>query len=255
MQHIIVVASQKGGVGKTPTSVNLGFALARRPGTRVLLVDMDPQASLTEYLVAEETYEQEETVYNAIMDIKAIDPIEIHPTLHLLNAHDQLFEAEYKLLTKSNPDGRLKAVLTQYDHDYVVIDTPPNLGLLTRNALGAAHQVLIPVRPELIAYRTLKRLRDTLNDVTKSGLNTGLKIWWILPSVVDLRTKHHQEILEGLKMEYKELIYPEPSKATTKYNDAVVEKSDISVLDAELGKYWDRVAATHPAIKGREVVA
>ena len=103
--HIIAVASQKGGVGKTPISVNLAFALARRPHTKVLLVDTDPQASLTEYLLAEETYEQETTVYNAIMSIEPIAPVEIRERLHLLNAHDELFEAEFRLPSMPNPDA------------------------------------------------------------------------------------------------------------------------------------------------------
>src|SRR5579859_1273569 len=200
--EIITVASQKGGVGKTPASVNLAFALARRPGTRVLLVDVDPQASLTEYLLAEETYEQEITIYNAIMDIEPIAPMEIRTNLHLLNAHDELFEAEFRLPGMPNPDGRLRAVLDLYNYDFCVIDTPPNLGLLTRNALGAARQVLIPVKTELTAQRTLKRLHSTLEDVRKSGLNRNMAVWWILPTLYDSRKAHHKEILQSIQMEY-----------------------------------------------------
>ncbi|HEY4036714.1 MAG TPA: AAA family ATPase, partial [Ktedonobacteraceae bacterium] len=80
--------------------------------------------------MAEETYLEETTVYNAIMDMQPIAPIEIRENLHLLNAHDQLFEAEYRLISMSNPDGRLKVVLEMYNYDFCVIDTPPNLGLL-----------------------------------------------------------------------------------------------------------------------------
>lgn len=249
--EIITVGAQKGGAGKTPVSANLAFALARRPNTRVLLVDTDPQASLTEYLLAEETYQEETTVYNAIMNIEPIAPIAINEHLHLLNAHDELFEAEYKLLTLSNPDGRLKTVLEMYNYHFCVIDTPPNLGLLTRNALGAAHQVLIPVKTEITAHRTLKRFYSTLEDIRKSGLNRKLSVWWILPTQHEPATAHHKEILEAMCTEYGEKVYPEPSRKTTKYNDATTMRTDVSALDKRLGEYWDRLAATHPVLNGR----
>lgn len=249
--EIITVGAQKGGAGKTPVSANLAFALARRPNTRVLLVDTDPQASLTEYLLAEETYQEETTVYNAIMNIEPIAPIAISEHLHLLNAHDELFEAEYKLLTLSNPDGRLKTVLEMYNYDFCIIDTPPNLGLLTRNALGAAHQVLIPVKTEITAHRTLKRFYSTLEDIRKSGLNRKLSVWWILPTQHEPTTAHHKEILEAMCVEYGEKVYPEPSRKTTKYNDATTMRTDVSTLDKRLGEYWDRLAATHPVLNER----
>lgn len=249
--EIITVGAQKGGAGKTPVSANLAFALARRPNTKVLLVDTDPQASLTEYLLAEDTYQEETTVYNAIMDIQPIAPIEINESLHLLNAHDQLFEAEYRLISMPNPDGRLKAVLEMYNYDFCVIDTPPNLGLLTRNALAAAQQVLIPVKTEITAHRTLKRFHSTLEDIRKSGLNKKLNVWWILPTQHESTILHHREILEVMRIEYGEKVYPEASRKTTKYNDATAMRTDVSVLDKHLGEYWDRLASTHPALNGR----
>lgn len=247
---IIAVASQKGGVGKTPTSVNLAFAFGRA-GYKVLLVDTDPQASLTEYLIASATYEQDITLYNALLDIEAIEPIGITDNIHLLNSSDDLFAAEYKLLTGGNPDGRLKVILEHYkgEYDFCVIDTPPNLGLLTRNALGAANQVFIPIKTEITAQRTLKRFFDTLNDVYKSGLNRGFKVWYILPTMYDSRLNHHNDILKAIQIQYKEQVYPEPSKLSTKYNDATTSKQDVGALDATLGKYWDRIVATHPSIR------
>ena len=247
--QIITVGNQKGGVGKTPVSVNIAFALARRSDTRVLLVDTDPQASLTEHFLAEDTYQEATTIYDAIMQIEPIAPVEIRPNLHLLNAHDELFEAEYKLPAMPNPDGRLKTVLNMYNYDFCVIDTPPNLGLLTRNALGAAHHVLIPVKTELNSQRTLKRFLTTLEDIRKSGLNRDISVWWILPTLYDTRKAHHKEILEAIKFTYNNTVYPEPSKDTTKYNDAGTMKTDISTLDKSLGEYWDRIAATYPSIR------
>jgi chromosome partitioning protein len=211
------------------------------------MVDTDPQASLTEYLIAEETYTQEETIYNAIMNIEPIAPLEIRENIHLLNAHDELFEAEFRLPGMPNPDGRLKAVLEQYNYDFCIIDTPPNLGLLTRNALGAADQVLIPIKTELTAQRTLKRFYNTLDDIRKSGLNRKIAVWCILPTLYDSRKAHHKEILQSIQLEYKEQVYIEPSKETTKYNDATTMKTDVNELDHSLGEYWNRLATTHPA--------
>lgn len=251
--EIIAIASQKGGVGKTPATVNLAFALARRPGTKVLMVDTDPQASLTEYLIAEETYEQELTVYNAIMKIEPVAPLEIKDNIHLLNAHDELFEADYRLPGMPNPDGRLRAVLEMYNYDFVVIDTPPNLGLLTRNALGAAKTILIPIKTEITAQRTLKRFFSTLDDVRKSGLNRNIAVWWILPTLYDSRNAHHREILQSLQIQYGPQVYPEASRQATKYNDATTAKTDVNELDKTLGQFWDRLANTHPSVKPAEV--
>lgn len=247
--EIITVGAQKGGAGKTPISANLAYAFARRSNTRVLLVDTDPQASLSEYLLGAETYQQEITVYNAIMDIKPIAPMEITENLHFLNTHDELAEAEYKLLSKSNADGRLKTVLEMYNYDFCIIDTPPNLGLLTRNALGAAKQVLIPIKPEISYYRSLKRFYATLDDVKQSGLNRNVQVWYILITQYEPQTGHHNDILEVIRTEYKEKVYTEPSRKTTKYNDATLMKTDVSKLDKHLGEYWDRFTETHPALR------
>jgi chromosome partitioning protein len=134
-----------------------------------------------------------------------------------------------------------------YNYDFCVIDTPPNLGLLTRNALGAAQTVLIPVKTEITAQRTLKRFFTTLDDVRKSGLNRHIKVWWILPTLYDSRKAHHREILQSLSMEYGPQVYPEPAKETTKYNDATTAKTDTNDLDKTLGEYWNRLAQTHPS--------
>src|SRR5436190_1880291 len=247
----IAIGGQKGGGGKTPYAANLAFTLARRPTTRVLLIDLDSQASLSEYLLGDEAYDKEVTIYNAIMELRKIEPIELKENLHFLSAHDELFEADYRLFGMSNPDGRLKTVLKQYEHtyDFCVIDCPPNLGLLARNALGAAQQVLIPSKPEVSHFRTLKRLHATLEDVRKSGLNPDLEVWWIVVTQYEPTTGHHQDILEAVKAAYKEKIYPEISHKTTKYSDANLMKTDVSTLDKNLGYFWDRLAATHPALK------
>ena len=241
----IAVANQKGGVGKTPTAVNLSFALARA-GYRVLLVDLDPQGSLREYLLADQADIQEITVYNALSDLQRIEPLSIASRIALLPAHDELAGAELELPSKVNGQKRLAKVLSFYqsDYDFCVLDCPPSLGILTINALASAHTVLIPVKTEISAERALKRMKSTIKDIQHSDLNSGLTVWGILPTIYDSRKAHHREVLQALQHKYGHEVYSEPSRETTKYNDATVLKADVSALDKALGAYWDTLAAT-----------
>lgn len=241
--QIVAIANQKGGVGKTPTTVNLGYALARA-GKRVLLVDLDPQGSLSEYFLVEQAEAQDTTIYNALIDIKRIEPFVINDRVHLLPAHDELSAAELELPSKPNAQKRLAKVLSFYQYDFCLVDCPPNLGIFTVNALAAAHQVLIPSKTELSSERTIKLIMRTIADVQQSDLNAGLIIWGILPTLFNSRKAHHNEVLLAMKYKHGEKVYQEPSKETTRYNDAFTARTDVSVFDKELGKYWDRIAAT-----------
>lgn len=243
--RIIAIANQKGGVGKTPTTVNLSFALARA-GYKILLVDLDPQGSLSEYFLADEADIQEVTVYNALIDLGRIEPLPITKQISLLPAHDELAGAELELPSKVNGQKRLAKVLSFYqsEYDFCVLDCPPSLGILTINALSSAHQVVIPVKTEISAERALKRIKSTIKDIQQSDLNGQLTIWGILPTIYDSRKAHHNEVLQALRYKYGEEVYKEPSKETTKYNDATVLKTDVSALDKALAGYWDTLAAT-----------
>jgi chromosome partitioning protein len=243
--RIIAIANQKGGVGKTPTTVNLSFALART-GYKILLVDLDPQGSLSEYFLADQADIQEVTVYNALSDLQRIEPLAITKQIALLPAHDELAGAELELPSKVNGQKRLAQVLNFYqaDYDFCVLDCPPSLGILTINALASAHQVVIPVKTEISAERALKRIKNTIKDIQQSALNGQLTIWGILPTIYDSRKAHHNEVLQALRYKYGKEVYQEPSRETTKYNDATVLKADVSALDKALAAYWDRLAAT-----------
>jgi chromosome partitioning protein len=243
--RIIAIANQKGGVGKTPTTVNVAFALARA-GYKILLVDLDPQGSLSEYFLADQADIQEVTVYNALSDLQRIDPLAITAHIALLPAHDELAGAELELPSKVNSQKRLAKVLSFYQgaFDFCLLDCPPSLGILTINALASAHQVVIPVKTEISAERALKRIKNTIKDIQESDLNGTLAIWGILPTIYDSRKAHHKEVLQALHYKYGEEVYQEPSRETTKYNDATVLKADVSTLDKALAAYWDTLAAT-----------
>ena len=252
MAKTIAIANQKGGVGKTPTTVHVAFALARA-GYTILLVDFDPQGSLSEYFLADQADIQEVTVYNALSDLQRIEPLSITSQIALLPAHDELAGAELELPSKVHGQKRLARVLRFYqaDYDFCLIDCPPSLGILTINALASAHQVVIPVKTEISAERALKRIKNTIKDIQESDLNGSLTIWGILPTLYNITKAHHKEVLEALRFKYGAEVYEEPSRDTTKYNDATVLKTDVSVLDKALGAYWDRLAAT--LVEGRKV--
>jgi chromosome partitioning protein len=241
--RILAIANQKGGVGKTPTTVNLAFALARS-GSKIILVDLDPQGSLSEYFLADQADIQDITVYNALSDLQRITPITVRPQISLLPAHDELAGAELELPGKVNGQKRLAKVLSFYqsDYDFCLIDCPPSLGILTINALASAHQVVIPVKTEISAERALKRIKKTIKDIQESDLNGGLTVWGILPTLYNSTKAHHKEVLQALRYKFGDEVYTEPSRDTTKYNDATVLKADVSVLDKSLGAYWDKIA-------------
>ena len=140
----------------------------------------------------------------------------------------------------------------QADYDFCLIDCPPSLGILTINALASAHQVVIPVKTEISAERALKRIKNTIKDIQESDLNGGLTIWGILPTLYSITKAHHKEVLAALRFKYGAEVYEEPSRDTTKYNDATVLKTDVSTLDKALGVFWDRLAAT--LVEGRKVI-
>ncbi|MBA2393044.1 MAG: ParA family protein [Ktedonobacteraceae bacterium] len=240
---IIAISNQKGGTGKTSTTVNLAAALARA-GKSVLLVDMDPQGSLTEYFTNPE--ELKVTMYNALLDGATLTPLVIGEHIQLLPSTIDLAAAEIQLPAKRNQERTLSRFLRQFvgKFDYCLLDCPPSLGVLTANALTAAHLVLVPVSTELMAERTVKLILNTIEDIKEIELNPSLKVWRILATIYDQRLAHHKEILAALRAKYGSQLYPEPVRATTKYKDAVTSGTDISDFDPKLGEFWDELAGT-----------
>jgi chromosome partitioning protein len=239
--HIFAMANQKGGTGKTTVTINLGAALARAE-KHILLVDLDPQGSLTEYFTNPEALQQ--TIYDALLNGVTVTPLKLGDHISLLPANIDLAAAEIQLPAKRFQERTLSKILKNYTgYDYCLIDCPPSLGVLTTNALTAAQSVIIPVSTELLAERTVKLIMATIEDIQSNDPRGELQIWRILATIYDQRLAHHREILEALRVKYGQLLYSEPVKATTKYKDAVTERVDAGDLDKKIADFWDTLAS------------
>jgi chromosome partitioning protein len=204
MTHIFAVTNQKGGVGKTTTSVNLSACLAGK-GQRVLLVDIDPQGNSTSGLGIERG-KLETCIYDLLLDEKRPDEVIREsriPRLSVMPATLDLAGAEIELVSAMSREYRLKQVLEKVAdrYDYVLIDSPPSLGLLTVNALTAADAVLIPIQCEYYALEGISQLLRTVHLV-RQHLNPSLAIVGVLLTMHDPRTNLSQQVIEEVRSHF-----------------------------------------------------
>jgi len=209
MSKIIAVTNQKGGVGKTTTSVNLSAALATL-GKRVLLVDIDPQGNTTSGIgvnKADVTNCVYDVIINDVHPKDAILPTQISG-LSILPATIQLAGAEIELVPTISREVRLKKSLHLVKHmfDYIIIDCPPSLGILTINSLTAADSVIIPIQCEYYALEGLSQLLNTVRLVQKH-LNTSLQIEGVLLTMFDARTNLGIQVIEEVKKYFQQKVY------------------------------------------------
>jgi chromosome partitioning protein len=209
MARIITIANQKGGVGKTTTAINLSSCLAVAEN-RVLLVDIDPQANATSGLGLVPD-EQAAGVYEVLLEDQlvkeALVPTSV-PHLDVMPSHIRLVGAEIELVNAQTREHRLKKVLESVrdSYDYILIDCPPSLGLLTLNALTAADSVLIPIQCEYYALEGLSQLLNTIHLVQKN-LNTELSIEGVLLTMYDNRLNLCNQVAEEVRDHFKEKVY------------------------------------------------
>ena len=208
--RILTIANQKGGVGKTTTAVNLAASLAMN-GSRVLVVDLDPQGNASTALDVEHR-SGTPSIYNVLVDgmplADVVRPVQGFPQLLCAPATIDLAGSEIELVPLVAREARLTRAVAQYDSselDYIFIDCPPSLGLLTVNALVAAPEVLIPIQCEYYALEGLEQLLRTV-DLVKSHLNQHLRVSTILLTMFDSRTRLATQVAEEVRSHFGELV-------------------------------------------------
>jgi len=227
---VIALANQKGGVGKTTTTINLGAALAEQ-GRQVLLIDMDPQGALSVGLGLN-PLALERTVYNLLMDPKAAPVAAITSTkidrVELLPSNIDLAAAEVLLVGEVAREQALARVLRplRRQYDYLLVDCPPSLGLLTVNALTAADAVLVPLECEYFALRGMALLMDTIEKV-RERLNPELEIVGILATMYDPRTVHGREVLGRVEDAFGDRVFRTVIPKTIRFAEAPVAGESI----------------------------
>jgi chromosome partitioning protein len=209
LTRIIAITNQKGGVGKTTTAINLSACLAIAE-KRTLLVDIDPQANATSGMGLDKA-ELERSVYDLLLDANRFDEIVIKTSLKyldLLPSNINLVAAELELVERDGRETRLAAKLAEVAdrYDFILVDCPPSLGLLTVNALAAADQVLIPIQAEYYALEGLSQLLDTIRLV-QERLNSRLEIGGILITMYDSRLNLARQVVDDARAHFPDKVF------------------------------------------------
>jgi len=217
---VLAIANQKGGVAKTTTVASLGVALAEL-GHKVLLVDLDPQACLT-FSLGIDPEDLDESVHQVLT--KGQDPREVIVTtedgVDLLPATIELARCEADLLTRTGREYVIRGSLEDLgEYDWVLLDCPPSLGVLTVAALTAATGVLIPLQCETLSHRGVGQLLDTVYDVRKFT-NRDLEVWGVLPTLFDGRTNHSRAVLDNISQTYELEVVTPPIPKSIRFAEA-----------------------------------
>jgi chromosome partitioning protein len=227
---VIAFANQKGGVAKTTTTLNLAVAF-QEMGYRVLAVDLDPQGNLTmSQGMDPDTVER--SMFDVLVRSMAIEEVIVRAEIDLAVSSIDLAGAELALSSMIGRERALQKALLpiRQSYDYILVDTPPSLGLLTINALTAADGVIVPVQCEYLSLRGLVQLEGTLSMI-RENLNPVVEIQGILPTMYDGRTLHAREAVEMLRENFGDLVFETKIKKTVRYAEAPVQGSSILKYD------------------------
>ena len=232
MTTVLAFANQKGGVAKTTSTLNIGVAL-REMHHRVLAIDMDPQGNLSMSQGINPDF-LTRSMFNVLVQRTPLDDVIQHCEIDIAPANIDLAGAELALSSAIGRERSLEKALTQVKHryDYILIDTPPSLGLLTINALTAADGVIVPVQCEYLSLRGLAQLEKTL-EMIRENLNPAVRIRGILPTMFDARTIHGREAIEILKESFGDTVFSTVVRKTIKFAEAPVQGRSIMAYEPE----------------------
>jgi chromosome partitioning protein len=230
--NVLSFANQKGGVAKTTTTLNLAVALKER-GFKVLAVDLDPQGNLT-MSQGMNPDQIEQSMFNVLVHRIPITTVIQQAEIDVAVSSIDLAGAELAL---SSMIGRERALekglaMVKGNYDYILIDTPPSLGILTVNALVASDGVIVPVQCEYLSLRGLVQLQNTL-EMIRENLNPDVAIQGILPTMYDHRTLHSREAVEILEENFGDLVFKTRIRKTIRYAEAPVKGSSVLAYDSE----------------------
>jgi chromosome partitioning protein len=229
--EVIAFANQKGGVAKTTTTLNLAVAFAES-GYRVLCIDLDPQGNLT-MSQGIDPDKVERSLYDVLVNDLPIAEVIHKREIDIAVASIDLAGAEIAMSTKIGRERTLEKALKEVsaEYDFVCIDTPPSLGLLTINALTAANKVIVPVQCEYLSMRGLVQLQNTLRMI-QENLNPDVRIEGILPTMLDTRTIHAKEAVEILEENFGDLVFRSRIRKAIKFAEAPVKGSSVLKYDS-----------------------
>ena len=229
---VITLANQKGGVAKTTTTLNLAVAFAEK-GHRILCCDMDPQGNLT-MSQGIDPDGLDKSMFDVLVHHMSIREVVAKREVDVACASIDLAGAEIAMAAMIGRERSLQKAFTDIgdDYDYIFIDTPPSLGLLTINALTASNKVIVPVQCEYLSMRGLVQLQNTLSMI-KENLNPDVEIEGILPTLVDQRTLHAQEAIELLEENFGDQVFASRIRKTVRFAEAPVQGMSVLKYDPD----------------------
>jgi len=243
MSEVIAISNHKGGVGKTTSAINIGAGL-NRLGKSILLVDLDPQANLTQGLGLKE---QEPNIYGALRGLYPLRPVKVREGLDIVPSHLDLAGAEVELISEPGRDQILTELLRPYrlskggGYDYIIIDSPPSLGLLTLNALTAANKVLIPIQAEYFAMQGLTKLMDIIKKI-QGRLNEGLVVGGIIITQYDNRLILKRNVVKAIEKHFSGKVFSTRIRNNIALSEAPLNGKDIFSYNPESNGAADYMA-------------
>jgi len=224
MSKLISVANHKGGVGKTTSAINIGAGL-NKLGKKVLLIDLDPQANLSQSL---RLISQERNIYRAIRGEQKLEPIEVLKGLEVIPSTLDLSGAEIELSGEAGREYILRELVEplRRAYDYIIIDSPPSLGLLTINAFTASDEVLIPLQAQFLALQGLTKLMEIIEKI-KARLNKGLRVGGVLITQYDSRKILNRDVVATIQAHFKETVFKTIIRDNIALAEAPTQGADI----------------------------